>query len=183
MTEIFIDFQGFYASSGFIFKELAIIFNDNVSEPKHVVFKEPYEFSNLHSRDRVTAKWVTKNYHGLEWTGGDTPYDRLTEILTQSIGAAGIVIVKGLSKERILSQFTSNKTFILNLEEYGCVNFRKLLSMRSDMCDLHSDKSHICALQNANNMSRWYNEHHGVRTVPEQGSELDDGYDTCGCFC
>jgi hypothetical protein len=109
MTEIFIDFQGFYASSGFIFKELAIIFNDNVSEPKHVVFKEPYEFSNLHSRDRVTAKWVIKNYHGLEWSDGNTPYDRLTEILTQSIGAEGIVIVKGLSKSEFCHNLPATK--------------------------------------------------------------------------
>lgn len=77
--ELYIAGEGFTLPSGFILKEMTIIFPNR--EYKHFMFKNPDNFFPT-ARDNKTIRYTTKNFNQLSFTEGDVSYNLIDDILT-----------------------------------------------------------------------------------------------------
>ena len=76
--ELYIAAEGFTLPSGFVLKELTIIFQNR--EYKHFMFKNPDNFYPTR-KDLETIRYTTKHKNQLSFTEGDVPYNLINDIL------------------------------------------------------------------------------------------------------
>lgn len=90
----FIDFQGFKSNSNyFIIKEFALItknkkFHDIIKSPANITLDEQHQ---------KQTKWLTENYHGLNWNSGNISLTKLRNTI-QPVLWKKIVYLKGEEK-------------------------------------------------------------------------------------
>lgn len=168
----FIDFQGFKDNSNrFIVKEFAVKtknlkFHDIIKSPK------ADSVAILDKEHQKQAKWLTENYHGLEWNSGYISLSELRNIIV-TILSKKVVYVKGEEKvkwlENILKTQRKNICKIINVETIGCtININKNTSCQQytkfHACNKHTGlkenktknlKCH-CAMKNVSILSDWY---------------------------
>ena len=78
MFNVYIGIEGFTLPNRFIVKELTILFDNH--EFNHFLFEKPINFQAT-KEERVSIKQTTSNHHGLNFTDGTTPYEKLDAIL------------------------------------------------------------------------------------------------------
>lgn len=148
---LFLDFMGFTAESQVIFKELAFSSADGVVLG-HYIFKPPYPFSQLCTRDQTTNAWLSHSYHLLDWMEGDTKYNRL-ELIFDRIGRHfKHVYVRGLQKIEQLKPFFPKTCIIHDVKTLGMPSSVELSVIPAPRClSLHLS----CALANVVRMKIW----------------------------
>ena len=77
--ELVIAAEGFTLPSGYVLKEMSIIFFNR--EYKHFLFKKPTNFLPT-PKDIITIKYTTNRFNGLSFLEGDVPYNLIEDILT-----------------------------------------------------------------------------------------------------
>ena len=78
--ELIIAAEGFTLASGYIVKELTMLFPN--SEYKHFIFKKPANFTPS-PKDVRTSRYITNKLNELSFTEGDVPYNSICSILQQ----------------------------------------------------------------------------------------------------
>lgn len=161
----FIDFQGFKDNSNsFIVKELAlstknIKFHDTIKSPAIILDKK-------HERE---ARWLTKNYHGLEWHCGQISLTELRKTI-QPILQNKTVYVKGQEKVQWLQYIlgfndkNTAKINIINLETMNCtislnknyINNQNMYHACKNHQDIKNKSKHHCAMKNVLLLNDWY---------------------------
>ena len=112
-----VDRQGFSGPKGqFVLKEVAILAH-GMSLPVVYQFAPPYPWQDLSSDLQRRNAWVERNYLGLKWNSGTTPYDRIEEILHLHLGLIEKIYVKGREKvEWLRTLLQSSHHLIENFE-------------------------------------------------------------------
>lgn len=159
MEGIILDVQGMkFRNNKFILKEIAIL-------TKHCAFhafiKSPCSFHKLKQNQKIQAKWLTKNYHGIDWNDGDMTLFELKKLVKPFISDR-VIFVKGLEKcDWIKSILMDDSLQCNNLEDIGCdVNLNKLSFItESRTCSKHAaNKDFQCALRNILLLQKWIKE-------------------------
>ena len=111
--DVYVGIEGYTLPTGFIAKELTIIFPN--TEYTHYLFEKPVNFI-LSLIDEKTVRYATRHLNNLIYADGDTPYNQLGPILQK------------LSKYTIYtySQIASNfiqeflpTTIVINTQDLG----------------------------------------------------------------
>lgn len=158
----FIDIQGFkFPNDKFILKEISFI-TDKIEY--HAILESPISFRNLNKKFQLQAKWLTKFYHGIDWTNGNFHIrqvkNHLRELLQDQPN-----FVKCLEKTNWLRQLFRGIRFeVYDLDtEHGCD--LKLSSFSTDkewedQCSFHMNCEHQfqCARVNALAIQKWYSD-------------------------
>ena len=76
--DAYIGIEGYTLPTGFIAKELTVIFPN--TEYTHYLFERPANFV-LSQRDEKTVRYATRYLNNLIYADGDTPYNQLGPIL------------------------------------------------------------------------------------------------------
>lgn len=97
-----VDFQGFKSSNDFIFKEVAILTLEQESIPYFFFFQSPILWQDLSKQSISCIRWLEQNYHGIRYSSGDIPYNKLQETLESTLGNAVKIYVKGSEKKKCL---------------------------------------------------------------------------------
>lgn len=181
MVVVFIDFQGFVIDrKSFIIKELSVLNNEELA-PEHYLFKPPQDIPTLPHCYQLHTNWLTRNFHGLDWSGGFEVYEELQEILLNSTQLVERIYVKGKEKQRYLSKKLLDKT-IVNLEDLGCPSLDSLSnSFKAFPCDNHLIRNTKCSLKNVQNLLSWYNEHKADIELSFT-NETNEEEVSCSCF-
>lgn len=147
-----VDLQGFKNNSNkFIVKEIAIL-TKNIKF--HDIIKPPSPISELDYTHQKQVKWLTRNYHGIEWNDGFTTFRELQSTIEHILNGK-IIYVKGAEKIIWLRRILGNKrnTFeIVDLESKNCsISLHKKNKSSTHM------KFHICSKHKAlqNNSFCW----------------------------
>ena len=78
--EVYIGLEGYTLSSGFILKELCVLFPNG--EYCYHLMAAPRE-KRLTNTEKRTVRYATHNLNGLSYSDGDTPYDCIGDILSK----------------------------------------------------------------------------------------------------
>lgn len=167
---VFVDFQGFKDNfNRFIVKEFATATKNSKF---HDLIKSPHSITILDEEHQKQAKWLTENYHGLNWNSGNICLSELRNTV-QPIFMNKIVYVKGEEKikwfKNMLKFEEDDSYTVVNVESIGCqINLNKKnaetnhLWKKYHACNKHSiyknkqnPKCH-CAMENVLILSDWY---------------------------
>lgn len=157
--DFILDFQGFKSEKNeFIVKEICIVSRDEGFYELHL-FLPPYPFNTLTENVRKQVIWLEKNYHGLFWNSGVKLYDELQDIF-EPVGLKGKVFVKGLEKQKFISQLLSKyPVTVENLEDLGCpaldVLERNASSSILKPCHFNHEGRKHCAYKNCVGILQW----------------------------
>lgn len=151
--DFIVDFQGFKKSSDeFVIKELAILsINDSTEHPVTFLFEPPCAWTDLSVKYKRMNLWLERNYHGISWNSGRTPYRRASEILRTILQHARIICVKGLERSKWLESIIGKSSNIVNLDDIGCPSLHKLRKKSSvaAKCSHHSNVlNYSCSTEN-----------------------------------
>ncbi|OXU16840.1 hypothetical protein TSAR_012057 [Trichomalopsis sarcophagae] len=74
--DIILDTQRFKGQNGeYIIKELAYIV------PSCITFHPPYSWYDLSNDVECANLWLKYSFHGLKWSDGDVPYEKVVEVV------------------------------------------------------------------------------------------------------
>jgi len=157
--DIIVDIQGFKdVEESFFPKEVAIVSINN-AHYAHWIIAQPCSFTELPARSKSQNNWLSKNFHGIEWFEGDTPYKNLCRHLKTIAQFTNQIFTRGKDKSAFLQRITSRN--VINLEEEKeCPPFHQLPQLEQ-ACLFHSIKSktnnqeYTCALNNALRIRKW----------------------------
>jgi len=157
--DIIVDIQGFKdVEESFFPKEVAIVSINN-AHYAHWIIAQPCSFTELSARSKSQNNWLSKNFHGIEWFEGDTPYKNLCRHLRTIAQFTNQIFTRGKDKSTFLQRITSRN--VINLEEEKeCPSFHQLPQLEQ-ACLFHSIKSktsnqeYTCALNNALRIRKW----------------------------
>ncbi|KYN07153.1 hypothetical protein ALC62_01885 [Cyphomyrmex costatus] len=159
---IVIDIQGFKnTEEDFFPKEVAIVSINNDHCAHWII--APYSFTELSTRSKSQNNWLSKNFHGIEWFEGDTPYKNLCRHLRTIAQFTNRIFIRGRDKSAFLHRITSRN--IINLEEEEkCPPFHQLPQLKQT-CLIHSikiktnNREYTCALNNALRIRKWIKDY------------------------
>lgn len=157
--DLIVDTQGFKGQNGqFIIKELAYI---NPNEPAALAqlatFQAPHSWHDLSSDLKCANLWLKYSFHGLNWSDGDLPYDKLAEFCSSLLDVSPtrnvIVWVKGEQKKQWLQPYFPN---IRNIEEIDCPSLKTPGFRSPIVCTHHLPGwKENCAVQNVCAIYNW----------------------------
>lgn len=158
-----IDIQGFKdAEESFFPKEVAVV-SVNSAHCAHWIITQPYSFTELSARSKSQNNWLSKNFHGIEWFEGDTPYKNLCRHLRAIAQLTNRIFTRGADKSAFIQRITSRN--VINLEEeQECPSFHRLPQLEQT-CLIHNIKSktnnreYTCALNNALRIRKWLKDY------------------------
>lgn len=152
---LLIDVQGFKSNNNsFIFKEVAV-FNFASGTSTSYLLKPPIPWGILEARYKSENTWLARNYHGLQWDSGDTPYHELHSLLAHLFTSSATIFVKGLEKRKWLQE-EFPETVIINVEDHGCPSLQKLKEcFTSTTCLHHTIPFASCAIENVLLIKSW----------------------------
>ncbi|XP_036150639.1 uncharacterized protein LOC118648436 [Monomorium pharaonis] len=161
--DIVIDIQGFKdTEESFFPKEVAVV-SVNTAHCAHWIIAQPYSFTELSTRSKSQNNWLSKNFHGIEWFEGDTPYKNLCRHLRAVTQLTNRIFTRGADKSAFIQRITSRN--IINLEEeQECPSFHRLPQLEQT-CLIHNIKSktnnreYTCALNNALRIRKWLKDY------------------------
>lgn len=186
--EFIVDVQGFKRPHNeFVFKELAILPLQSDAQPLVFLFEPPCPWNSLPGRYKSENLWLTYNYHGIDWTAGDVPYDELRSTLQGILLGAKAIYVKGLEKKTWLESYVLN---VVNLEDLDCPSLKKLETklLTTTTCKHHTLHRENCAAKNVKILQEWFlnplNQYVNdiVKGVDEVDSTLKSFYENCEAF-
>lgn len=154
-TAAIIDFHYFADDRGVeIVKELAVMDLTGFTA-RHWIFEPPADVIISDPKRVRTNMWLTDFYHGLAWSDGETPYDRLPRVLSDYTFRFDYVFVKGLEKQRFLQSRVVHFN-IVNLEDYDCPGLNHFSYARGTACHKHSSSPTKCALHRVHALREWF---------------------------
>ena len=120
--EVVVDLQGFTKPiNEFVLKELAALeVNNSNNTPVIILFEPPCEWDILPAEYRVENSWLRRNYHGIPWSSGNSPYEAAGPIIRGILQRARTIYVKGLEKKIWLSNLIGGTKEIIDLDSLGC---------------------------------------------------------------
>lgn len=137
--EVVIHYEFLKGSQGeIIIKELSIA-AINVIDTLH--FQSPYGMIPHGSAE-----------NGLNWDDGHIPYKQLETVLSEAVAGYAHLYSYGVSKCRFLSELLARP--ILNFEDFGCPDRKKLKSRYNCFLPCHSYNI-SCATRNAHSFYKW----------------------------
>ncbi|XP_031777355.1 uncharacterized protein LOC116415891 isoform X1 [Nasonia vitripennis] len=166
MSNIFIDnmdlivvIQGFKGQNGeFIVKELAYIDpNEPAAVAQLATFQPPHSWYDLSSDVQCANLWLKYSFHGLKWSDGEQPYDKLAEVCSSLLDLSPtrnvIIWVKGAQKKEWLQLYFPD---VRNIEDLGCPSL-KIPGFRTPLVCSHylPDWKENCAVQNVYAINKW----------------------------
>lgn len=174
--EFVVDVQGFKKPiNQFVFKELALVPLQEDAQPTVYLFEPPNYWDTLPAKYKSENLWLTRNYHGIEWTSGGIPYDEVRIIIREKLRNARAVYVKGLEKKKWFEQYLTN---VCNLEDLGCPPLKKLYNTVSISCDNHPQIwNYQCAVRNALALKTWFLSPQDQPTIRQYNGSKDDDDD------
>ena len=112
-----VDVLGFkLTSKKFIFKEISFAKLDVHNDIPIVIFTEPpFPWEKLKTHMQQRNKWLSANYHGLEWESGNISYECGIETFQMKLADADIVYTKGLEKAKWLEKVLPCKYVFFNI--------------------------------------------------------------------
>lgn len=158
-----LDVQGFQSlENTFIVKELAIGYVNDSREIHSILFKPPHSWRKLPDKFKRTNTWLTRNYHGIVWNSGQTPYSDVQQVVYRITQDVTTIYVKGLQKKQWLRNILgSSEKAVVNLEDLDCP---KLSTLESQKCLNHmsdADRSpYVCAINCVKSLQEWYMKKH-----------------------
>lgn len=165
----FVDFQGFKDNSNrFVVKEFALL-TKNIK--LHDIIKSPV-FVTLDEKHQKQAKWLTENYHGLDWRSENISLTELRNKI-QPILKKKIIYLKGEEKVKWFHHIfghnnntKSNSREVINLESIACtINLHKKdenIRNKFHSCKYHhylknkKNPNCHCAMENVLILYTWY---------------------------
>lgn len=171
--DFIVDALGFQNSlKEFIFKEVAILALQEDAVPLVYHFQPPYGWRNLPVEQKSENRWLESNYHGMLWSSGYIPYDKVTEIVTKILQNARVVFVKGIEKKKI---FQGMAPTLYNLEDIDCPSFHNLCTNQMNhSCNIHTlCLRSVCAVQNVYMLKFWLLNHRKKGLSLESKDEVD----------
>ena len=78
--DAYVGIEGFTLPSGYIIKELTILFPN--TEYSHYILSKPKDIF-LTAQDERTIRYVTRNLNSLNYADGDVPYEQLQTIFSR----------------------------------------------------------------------------------------------------
>lgn len=153
-TPVVIDIECFrYRNLEWVVKEIAV-YGDYLDS---MVFKAPYLFNTLETHVQKAFRWLTNNFHGLDWNSGDYPYERL-QMFVDSIKLRypnSTFYSKGFEKTVFLSRLFGRD--FIDLESMKCPRYNQL-SATDTRCtrnsSAHLDSDH-CARKKVHKYANW----------------------------
>ena len=109
----YIGIEGYNIPSGFIVKELAIVYPNE--EFDHYLFKSPNDFL-LTAKDEETIRYITRHLNNLSYTDGDIPYSMVGSVLEKLKDYT--IYTYGLQTQRLVQGFLPTAT-IINTQDDG----------------------------------------------------------------
>jgi hypothetical protein len=142
--EAVVEFHGFKDNDNrFVVKELAIVGKYLTT---HLMFSAPYSSYFLNAKMYKTARWLTNNFHFLNWDDEGVPYDEgLIRVLCSQFS---VLYTKGYEKVQFLKQFHGN---VQGIEE-SCKPFLGFQMDFPCIVPQHNGCSGNCAMRSA----RWF---------------------------
>jgi len=138
--EAVVEFHGFKDNENrFVVKEFAIVGDFYQCQ---IVFASPYSKFRLNSKMQRTARWLSHNFHRIDWDDGVIPYDE--QLIRTLCSIFPVIYTKGLEKANFLRQFHTD------VREIDCT-----ISCNDNDCDIscvlpqHNDVNSKCALRSA----------------------------------
>lgn len=154
--EFIVDVQGFKKpNNDFVFKELAILPLQLDAQPLVFLFEPPCAWNTLPGRYKSENRWLTHNYHGIDWAAGDVPYDEVPSLLQGILRGASAIYAKGLEKKTWLEKYVLN---VENLEDFNCPSLKKLDTKLLNVCKHHTIHCENCAAKNVKILQEWFLE-------------------------
>lgn len=103
-----IEFQAFIGNSNeYILKELVIMDLDT-NVVNYFLFKPPHSIKKLSFKAIKTNKWLTKNYHHINWNEGFTEYKEVDNVMYHYCSQYNTIYTTGLKKCQFIQQYTTN---------------------------------------------------------------------------
>lgn len=148
MGIVIIDVQGFKDDfNKFIVKELAVSLSE--TENYNYFIASPFDFNKLSPSLQKQSKWLTKNFHKIAWTYGSENLKNVLKSIQISTSTADLIYVKGIEKQKWVSELLKTNIIIENIENIDCPNFTILYKTYQSIIDkstcIHSTN---CALKN-----------------------------------
>ena len=109
----YVGFEGYFTQSGFVHKELCILYDSDRYD--HYLFKKPEE--KLSEADMVTVRWATCQLNNLEFNDGSMPYKEIEQIL-KKIENYQIYTFSDVAVET-LQKYIPNAPKVKNIQELG----------------------------------------------------------------
>lgn len=155
---IVIDIQGIKdRCNAFIPKEIAVASVDS-DYSAHWLVSPPHSYKSLPPSVKRQNTWLVDNYHGIEWSDGETTLRAIETVLKKIAVQADRILTRGAEKATYLAHLTD--CFIINLEEdTEDPSFRHLPECET-LCIHHSllrkkKPTYRCALNNAVKIKEW----------------------------
>ncbi|KAJ3645420.1 hypothetical protein Zmor_023079 [Zophobas morio] len=143
MKQVIIDMQGFKRDSQFIPKEVVVLFNED--EYFRFLIRPPCEFCELTRKQQNNVKWLTENFHDLEWMDGTVTYKSVQSFILANVSKNTIVYVKGLEKSRWVEEFLKDEVCVETIDDNITLKKLKEKFPNVKRCAGHSL---TCALEN-----------------------------------
>ena len=161
--ELMVDFQGFTKPiNEFVLKELAALeVNNSNNIPVIILFEPPCDWNILPTEYKVTNSWLQRNYHGIPWSSGNSPYEAAGPIIRGILHRAHTIYVKGLEKKIWLLNLIGGTKEIVDLDSLGCPSLKNLRkSIHKDGGCSHHRSSLLtpkwnCASENVKLLKKW----------------------------
>ncbi|OXU18301.1 hypothetical protein TSAR_015416 [Trichomalopsis sarcophagae] len=157
--DIILDNQGFKGQNGeYIIKELAYIDpNEPAAMPQLVTFQPPCSWYNLSNDVKCANLWLKYSFHGLKWSNGDVPYEKVAEVCASLLDLSPtrnvIVWVKGAQKKEWMQPYFPH---IYNIEDLGCPSLKTPGYRSPVVCTHHLPGwKESCAVQNLCAINKW----------------------------
>ena len=79
--ELVVDLHGFTKPiNEFVLKELAALeVNNSNNTPVIILFEPPCDWNIIPTEYKVTNSWLQRNYHGIPWSSGNSPYEAVVQ--------------------------------------------------------------------------------------------------------
>lgn len=135
---LILDVQGFKVERNkFIVKELAAY---NGYKTAHYIFKPPFSIKLLPPDLEKQVKWLTHNYHCINWNEGHTPFYNFGNIIRELVETEEIIYVKGKEKVSYIKEYSPKPVY--ELEDHPPLQFSE------PRCFYHLKSKCMCSLSN-----------------------------------
>lgn len=105
----------------------------------HGFFKAPFNITELNDERQLEARWVTRYYHGIDWSYGDMTYHCIKQQIRDLISDCETLYVKGEEKKLLLQNIEPNIK-IVDINSINCDSIKQLkkLSANNKKCLYHT---------------------------------------------
>lgn len=185
--DFIVDLQGFKRPiNEFVLKEISFVELDSDvnDEPLTLFFEPPTPWKTLPAQYKAMNSWLERNFHGMQWSSGNIPYEATTTIIRAVLKRARIIYVKGLEKTIWLRRFMDLSTNIVDMESLDCPSLQKLPKISPNSgCSYHVyDSKYNCSNANVKSLRSWLKVYRALCNRMDFWNKNNILYDNCVCL-